>query len=208
MTVTLQLPGTDMLWRSGDPPLRVQIERERHVLARIAAGHALPDVLQELLGDVEASAKSRMKTSILQLSDDGEHLWHLAGPSLPSTYTSAIDGVRIGEGMGSCGTVIYRGAPVYVSDIASDPLWASYSDLALEHGLHACWSTPIRGMDGAILGTFAMYYDAPCAPAPHDLGSIAGITLIVALAIERHRANLQLRRIGDELAALKAEMER
>ena len=196
-----------MLWCSSEPPLRVQIERERHVLARIAHGHPLPDVLQDLLGEVEASAKSRMKTSILRLSDDGQRLWHLAGPSLPVAYTQAIDGVLIGEGIGSCGTVIYRDAPVYVSDIAGDPLWAGYCDLALAHDLRACWSTPIRGMDGKTLGTFAMYYDEARAPTPRDLESIAGITLIVALAIERHRADEQLCRIRDELRALKAATE-
>jgi GAF domain-containing protein len=197
-----------MLWRSQGPLLRVQIERERHVLARIAEGHALPDVLDELLGDIEASAKSRMLTSILELSADGKQLFHLAGPSLPEPYKAGIDGVFIGEGVGSCGTVVHRGTPVYVSDISADPLWTGYCGLAIDNGLHACWSTPIRGMDGVMLGTFAIYYDAPRAPLPRDLEAISGIALIVTLAMERHRANLELRRLRDEVIALKAGLAR
>jgi GAF domain-containing protein len=208
MSVTLQLPGTEILWRSYGPPLLAQIERERHVLARIAHGHPLSDALQELLGEVEASAKSRMLTSILQLSDDGQRLHHLAAPSLPAAYIAAINGVTIGEGVGSCGTVIHRGTPVYVSDIATDPLWIDYCGLALENGLRACWSTPIKGIDGTTLGTFAIYYDAPRAPTPQDIESIAAITLIVALAIERHRADLHLQQMRDELTALRGDLDR
>lgn len=193
-----------MLWSGSEPPMRVQIERERYVLARIAHGDPLSEVLEELLGNIEAAAKSGMKTSVLRLSDDGQQLWHLAAPSLPSAYKQAVDGVQIGEGVGSCGTVISRDAPVYVADIAGDPLWAGYHDLALKHDLRACWSTPIKGMDGRTLGTFAMYYDAPRAPTPPDLESIAGITLIVALAIERHGADVELGRLRDELRALQA----
>lgn len=208
MSVTLQLPGTEILWRSYGPSLLAQIERERHVLARIAQGRSLSEALHELLGDIEASAKSGMKTSILQLSDDGEQLHHLAAPSLPAGYVAAINGVRIGEGVGSCGTVIFRGAPVYVSDVATDPLWADFCALAMEHGLRACWSTPIKGIDGKTLGTFAIYYDAPRAPTPSDIETIAAITLTVALAIERHRADLQLRQMREELAVLKGDLER
>lgn len=207
MSITLQLPNAEMLWRSRGPPLRVQIERERHVLARIAEGHALPDVLEELLGDVEASAKSRMRTSILELSADGRQLFHLAGPTLPEPYKAGIDGTFIGEGVGSCGTAVHRGTPVYVSDIAADPLWTDYCGLALENGLRACWSTPIKGMDNVTLGSFAIYYDAPRAPMPRDLEAISGIALIVTLAMERQRAEQQLRRLRDELSALKAELK-
>lgn len=207
MSITLQLPNAEMLWRSQGLPLRIQIARERHVLARIAGGHPLPQVLEELLGDIEASAKSRMRTSILELSDDGRQLFHLAGPSLPELYKAGIDGAFIGERAGSCGTAVHRGTPVYVSDIAADPLWTDYCRLALDNGLHACWSTPIRGMDGVMLGTFAIYYDAPRAPMPRDIEAISGIALIVTLAMERHRANAELRRLAEELRALKAARE-
>jgi GAF domain-containing protein len=208
MNVKVQISDTEMLWRSSSPSLLVQIERERHVLSRLAAGHPLSEVLTELLTDVEASAKSGMRTSILQLTEDGQQLRHLAAPSLPATYIEAIDGVGPGEGVGSCGTAVCRGAPVYVSDIAADPLRVDFREVAIGHDLHACWSTPIKGVDGATLGTFALYYDAPRTPMPRDLESIAGITLIVSLAIERHRTNLHIQRLRDELAALKADRRR
>lgn len=201
----LDLPGTELLRRSSDPSLREHIARERHVLMQIAAGQPLADVLQELLLTVEASSGNAMMASVLGISEDGRLLRHLAAPSLPAAYNKAIDGERVGEGVGSCGTAAYRGTPVYVADIATDPLWADYRDLAAKHGLCACWSTPIKGMDDVTRGTFAVYYDAPRSPRPYDLEAISAITLTVALAIERQRSDQQLRRIRAELsAAVKA----
>ncbi|UGV28778.1 GAF domain-containing protein [Rhodopseudomonas boonkerdii] len=202
MDVKLELPGIELLRRSSGPSLRAHIARERSVLMQVAAGRPLSDVLQELLRSVEDASRLRMMASVLEVSEDGGCLRHLAAPSLPAAYSDAIDGAPVGEGVGSCGTAAHRGTPVYVTDIASDPLWTDYRDLALAHGLRACWSTPIRGMDDIIRGTFAVYYDEPRSPHPHDLEAIAGITLTVALAIERHRTDMQLRSMRAELSAL------
>ena len=84
---------------------------------------------------------------------DGKHLRHGAAPSLPQPYMEAIDGAEIGPCAGSCGTAAFTAAPVFVSDIAEDPLWADFKDVALPHGLRACWSIPIltRGRKASAL---------------------------------------------------------
>jgi signal transduction histidine kinase len=76
---------------------------------------------------------------------------------------------------------------VIVSDIATDSLWANYRELALNHGLHACWSTPII-MQGQVLGTFALYYRTPHRPNKRDLRLIDLWSQLVALGISRKRA--------------------
>lgn len=172
---------------------RSLIDRERKVLAEIAAGKPLPEVLEELLSAVEAEGGNAMRTSVLFLSRDGRHLRHGSAPSLPAAYNAAIDGISVGEGVGCCGTVASRGTPVYVSDIATDPLWVNFRDLALEHGLRACWSTPIQAIDGSRLGTFAIYYTEPRTPTPADIDTIATITQTAALAIERYRSEERMR---------------
>ena len=124
--------------------------RESEVPASFAKGEPLESVLDRHLLAVEWSADSDMVTSILLL--DGTTLHHGAGPRLPRAYRDAIDGSEIGPVAGSCGTAAFLGRPVYVSDIANDPLWANYKDLALDHGLRACWSTPIRNPRGPVAG--------------------------------------------------------
>jgi hypothetical protein len=74
-----------------------------------------------------------------------------------------------------------------VTDIATDELWKDYRDLALDHGLRACWSTPIRDTGGSVLGTFAIYHLTPRSPTPEEVNSIRLITSHVAQAIIHSR---------------------
>ncbi len=79
--------------------------------------------------------------------------------------------------------------PIYVSDIANDPLWENYRDLALPHGLRACWSTPIRNEQGTLLGTFAIYNVRPREVVKEEIESIQMITEHVARAIMWYRGS-------------------
>ena len=179
--------------RRGEQALDTLVERERRVLADIASGTPLRQVLERLLLAVEAQAGNSMRTSILIMGEDGRHLTHGAAPSLPAAFNEAIDGIPVGEGVGSCGTAMSREAPVYVSDIATDPLWTDFRALAKDHDLAACWSTPIKAADGNLLGTFAIYYREPREPVSGDLDTIAAISQTAALAIERYRSDAALR---------------
>jgi signal transduction histidine kinase len=114
---------------------------------------------------------------------------------LPEEYNRAIDGIAIGPAVGSCGTAAYRGEPVVVLDIAGDPLWADFRDLALSHGLRACWSTPIRDSDGRVQGTFALYYREPSEPGPKERELVAVLTYLAGIAIERHRNEAERNKI-------------
>jgi len=138
-------------------------------------------VLNRYLRAVEAAADTEMLTSILLL--EGNSLRHGAAPRLPPEYCSAIDGIEIGPKAGSCGTAAHLGHAIYVTDIASDPLWADWRDLALEHGLSACWSTPILGDTQTVLGTFAIYHLTPRSPTREEVRAIDTITEHVARAI-------------------------
>jgi GAF domain-containing protein len=161
--------------------------RERLMPAEFAKGEPLESVLDRYLLVVESTAESDTITSILLL--DGTTLHHGAGPRLPRAYREAIDGSQIGPTAGSCGTAAYFGHPVYVSDIANDPLWENYRDLALGHELRACWSTPIRNSEDRLLGTFAVYHQRPRDPTKQELDSIRTITEHVARAIMFYRGS-------------------
>src|ERR1700719_1798059 len=139
------------------------VQLDEQVLAMVVAHAALPDILDALCRNIEKHYTG-LFCSVLLLDADGKTLRHGAAPTLPREYSLAIDGVQIGGSVGSFGTAAYRHEPVVVSDIAADPLWANYRDLALSHGLQACWSTPIASQDGRLLGTFAVYYREPRTP--------------------------------------------
>jgi GAF domain-containing protein len=107
---------------------------------------------------------------------------------LPGEYCDAIHGIEIGPEVGSCGTAAYHDKTVAVYDIGTNPLWANFKALALSHGLRACWSTPIHGSDGKVLGTFANYYRFVRDPSPVDQELTQLITHTAAMAIEHDRA--------------------
>jgi len=159
--------------------LRVRESLAPHELAN---GDSLERVLSRYLLAVEAMADGIL-TSILLLDPEGKSLWHGAAPNLPRAYCEAIDGIKIGPNVGSCGTAAYFGRAVYVTDIASDPLWADFRHIALPHDLRACWSTPIRDPDGAVIGTFAIYHRTVSGPTLDEIEAIEMITDHVAQAI-------------------------
>ncbi|MBY0249486.1 MAG: PAS domain S-box protein [Nitrospiraceae bacterium] len=174
------------------------LEAERQVLALMAAARPLTDTLAFLCECCESIGHD-MLVSVLLLDQDGQHLRHGAGPSLPGAYNTAIDGVAIGPGGGSCGTAAYLGRQVIVADIATDPLWEKYRALALSHGLRACWSTPILSEDRRVLGTFAIYYRMPHEPLQVDWYLIDRMTHLACLAIERKQAEHALKSSEEKL---------
>jgi PAS domain S-box-containing protein len=153
----------------------------------------LEATLDSIVREVEGLSTSGVIGSILLLDEDGVHLRHGAGPSLPAAYNRAVDGIAAGASAGSCGTAIYRKEPVFVTDIASDPLWADYRELALEHGLRACWSLPISSTRGEVLGTFAMYHREPREPVPADLHVVDFVVRTAGIVIARSRTESNLR---------------
>ena len=101
--------------------------------------------------------------------------------------------MRIGPRVGSCGSAAYKREPVFATDIASDPHWADYVELAANFGLGSCCSTPVFSSDGILLGTVAMYYRRPHEPSAHDRELIRMATHLAGIVIERARAVEQLR---------------
>lgn len=162
-------------------------EAKRRIDGMIDRGVPLREILDELVRTVESLTHSGMIGSILILDKDGRRLLHGAGPSLPQAYNDAIDGIEIGPDVGSCGTAAHCDKTVAVFDIANNPLWANFKELALKYGLRACWSTPIHGSDGKVVGTFANYYKVVRDPSPTDQALTDMITGTAAKAIEHAR---------------------
>ena len=167
---------------------------EKRVLEMIATGVALKEILNALCLIIE-EFRSGTLASVLLLNPDALHLDSVAGPSLPKEWTQQMENLPIGPCAGSCGTAAYRGSPVIVSDIATDPLWdvPEHRASALKHGLRASWSNPVLSSEGKVLGTFCIYYRERRSPNSQDLELIELATHLVRVAIERDRAEEALR---------------
>src|SRR6266550_638833 len=167
---------------------------EKRLLEMIATGVGLKEILNTLCLIIEEQRAGTL-ASVLLLNADGVHLDCIAGPNLPKEWAQQMENLPIGPCAGSCGTAAYRGSPVIVSDIATDPLWdvPEHRSSALKHGLRASWSNPVLSSAGKVLGTFCMYYRETRSPNSRDLELIDLATDLVRIAIERDRAEGALR---------------
>jgi diguanylate cyclase (GGDEF)-like protein len=161
------------------------------VLRDVARGVGLKRAFEAIVRHVERHASGTVG-SVLLLSDDGRRLQHGAAPSLPAAYNMAISGAEIGIDGGPCGTAAHLGELVITADIATDPRWANYRDVALEHGLRACWSIPVFASDETVLGTLAFYYREVRSPTDMELGLIEDAAALAGIAIERERTQRTL----------------
>jgi PAS domain S-box-containing protein len=160
---------------------------EKRSLELIAGGASLTAVLENLCGAIDARSP-RIISSVLLMDPDGKHLRPAAGSRLPRGWTDAINPVAIGPCVGSCGTAAFLKKRVIVSDIASDPLWAAFRNVALRNGLRAAWSQPLISKNGEVFGTFCLYYAESRSPNSSDLQLIEAASHIAVIAIERKRA--------------------
>jgi diguanylate cyclase (GGDEF)-like protein len=176
----------------GSPLAKIEIRRsatrrlhllQQEILQAMATGVPLTGIMETLCRRVEALAPSVI-CSVLAV-DRQQQLRHVASPSLPLHYSRAVDGALIGPKVGSCGTAAFRGEAVEVTDIETDPLWEDFKHLALPLGLRACWSSPIKGADGRVIGAFAFYYPRSRGPTPLERQVVATCLHLCTIALEQ-----------------------
>ncbi len=162
------------------------------ILQKISQGVLLPELLNDLASEIEQQYPG-LRCSIYLLDAGSQCLRFCAAPSLPGFFVDALNGVRIGEGLGTSGTAAYRGKRVIVEDVGTHPFWAAFRDLARRANVGACWAQPIMGHEQEVLGTFTLYREQSATPAPAEIVLIERCAQLSALAIERDRAQADLR---------------
>lgn len=186
--------------------------RQARVLEMVAADAPLRATLSQLCESIEAQQPGAL-ASVLLL--EGDQLRCAAGPSLHPEYVTAIDGVVIGPNVGSCGAAAATGERVIVENTQTDPKWAPFAELARRFGLLACWSQPVKAVDGEVLGAFAVYHRSPRRPSPDEVRLLEEAAHVAAIAIERQRTSDRLarsigalRRANEQSEQRALEMER
>ena len=177
---------------------------QHKVLEAMSKESSLTHVLDIICNEVELLAPE-IAASILEV--DAQGLLHpVSAPNLPAHYGQIINNVRIGPSVGSCGTAAWRGKPVIVDDIATDPLWDHYRDAMhpLEHT--ACWSTPVFDNQHQVIGTFAFYFKQPRNLELESFHQqiINACSNLCSLAFEREKTKQRIQQLAfyDELTGL------
>jgi PAS domain S-box-containing protein len=195
-----QIVGLSTIARDITERKRLENRERTRVLVseKLTQGAPLREILDAIALGIEEESKGALG-SILLLDKPGEHLRHGAAPSLPQFYNDAINGLEIGPGAGACGAAAFSGSRVIVENIQTHPFWRHYRDLAARAGLAACWSEPILNRQGRVIGTFAIYHRAPCAPSAQDFELIESLASLTGVVIEYKQAEEEIRRLNVEL---------
>jgi PAS domain S-box-containing protein len=164
--------------------LKVQEASRTSILDKITRNTPLKKLLESIVDDVEKEDKELL-CSILLVNDVGTNLQIGAAPSFPTFVNEAVEGLPIGEGIGSCGTSAYRGERVIAENLQTHPFWSPFAALAAKANLHSCWSQPIISTTGKVIGTFAIYKSYPSIPSDFDIKKIEFLANITTIAIER-----------------------
>ena len=151
------------------------------------AGVSLEEVLRIYLEGI-SDLFFPMICAIMRIKNCRMYNW--VSTSLPATFQAVIEGLPI-ENSGSCGMAAFQKQMVIVSDIANDPLWTGYKELALKENLRACWSYPIINSSGEVLATLGMYYPTIKEPSEEELKVVVRTASILTVIIE-HRYSSEL----------------
>ncbi|MBL8429542.1 MAG: EAL domain-containing protein [Dechloromonas sp.] len=169
-------------------------------LAAVIGEEPLPRALELLVMSAEAEIPG-WRCSIMLSDETGTHLHIGAAPSLPASYCAAIDGMPIADGVGSCGTAAALRQRIMVENVFEHPYWANYHDLARQGDIAACWSDPIIGPDGLLLGTFAAHHRSPGHPQDEYLSFLTQACQLAAVLIAHQRRSQDL---GKSLEAFRS----
>lgn len=165
---------------------------QQALLESVALGGDHMDVINSVC-KLEEQLLPNSVGSVMLLDAEMQHLNVYAAPSIPAEGVNQLNGLVPGPNSGSCGNVIYRQEPVFVSDTLTDPRWHNIRPLAVNFGLMACWSMPIRSADGKVIGTFALSSFEHRSPSSFHRKLLEIGASIIGIVLEQNRAQAQLR---------------
>lgn len=131
--------------------------------------------------------------SVICLQEDGKTIETLSAPSIPTGYSKAIEGLKIGPNTGSCGTSMYLKQNVIVEEVATDERWELYKDIALQYQFRACWSFPILSSQNKALASFAIHHTQVKSPSPEELLVIERTVNILRVIIENKQSEEKIK---------------
>ena len=165
---------------------------ERAVFEQLTGSAPLADILASITRFIESVGVGTV-CSIAVLAPESQVFSYVVAPRLPLKLRTALEHCAVDIRNGSCAASVYLGRQVLVADIATDPFWEQRRAQALEAGLRAAWSTPIKAGDGRVLGALGVYHTSSGLPGQRELRIIDHAAQIAGIAIARRLAEEALR---------------
>jgi diguanylate cyclase (GGDEF)-like protein/PAS domain S-box-containing protein len=165
---------------------------EREVFEQLTSNAPLQEVLASITRLIESVGVGTV-SSVSMLADDGMAFSYMVAPRLPDKLRAVLERSAIDIRNGSCAAAVYLGRQVLVADVAKDPFWQQRRDAAVEAGLRAAWSTPLKAASGKLLGSLGVYRKEPGLPTARESEIMAHAAQLAGIAIQRRLAEKALR---------------
>lgn len=164
---------------------------EKNILEAVALNKDPQAILDDLCHAAESIVENSI-ASIMLFDDSRESLQVRSAPNIPETIVDQLNGLVPGNYSGSCGSAVYQCEPVYVENTLVDERWNELKPFAIEHGINACWSHPIKTRDNLVIGSFAIssFKTRPASEFQQRLLSIAAN--ISGIVIQREKQEQEL----------------
>ena len=155
------------------------------------------DVVLNAITSVMENELPGALVSVMLYSPDTGRLNMIAGSSFSESYRAAMKDIRVGPGIGACGTAAHTCELIVCDDIANDERWRGFHEITARERLAACWSVPLVDTSGRVLGTFATYYREKRKPTDEEIKLIRRAAGLVVLAIT-HQEEVTRRETSEE----------
>ena len=158
---------------------------QNKILEMIASSTPFDRTLRSICRCTE-KISSGMRAAVMLLDVKNQMLSVEQAPSLPEKFKLLLDFVKVDASSITCGAAIFAASNKITADISKDEGWASLKKQAAQYALAACWSFPVYGNAGRIIGTLDVYLDTPQEPTADELDKISRMVRLAGIAIKRH----------------------
>ncbi len=171
----------------------VLVEQKR-LLELTASGEPLEECLSALCASM-SKLNPHVRACVLLADAHGQKFSRLIATDLPPSFGQGLQDAPINDlAIGTCGEAVYCGQPVTCADIAHDDRWSQeWRDLCVAHGVLACHSAPILGLDHLPLGSLMLCFDEARMPTDWEYRLAEFGTQIASIVLERDRSSVALR---------------
>ena len=157
---------------------------QNKILEMIASSKPFDRTLRSICRCIEKISVG-MRAAIMSLDIKSQTLSVEQAPSLPGKFKLALDFIKVDSSSIACGAAVFGTSEKIVVDISQDEAWSSLHKQAAKHGIAACWSFPVYGNAGLIIGALDIYLDTPREPTPDEIDKIGGMVRLAGIAIKR-----------------------
>ncbi|OWW00132.1 hypothetical protein ATY81_25405 [Rhizobium sp. R72] len=168
------------------------LEGQKEAFEAVMNGAPLAQSLDVLIKVALSQVKSIVRCAFYIANAAGSELTHVTG--MPASYARLVEGFEIGPEFLACVLAMGIGEPMITPDVECEPRWQSWLWLARDFGFRGCWSFPVRTSGGKLVGTFALYFEAPREITDEDRELADHLVKTASMIIAHHQSQEQIRK--------------